>query len=75
MRVLDLVTAKEQKWPVDVTIKRLDTAKSSVYGYSINSMWGNNYGYMQFNFDKIDETENMKVTAGHEFFHLVQSFV
>ena len=65
--------SKRTKWPVDVTIKRLDTDKSEVYGYSINSMWGNNYGYMQFNFDKIDETENMKVTAGHEFFHLVQS--
>lgn len=65
--------SRRTKWPVNVTIKRLNTNKNEVYGYSINSMWGNNYGYMQFNFDKIDEAENMKITAGHEFFHLVQS--
>ena len=61
------------KWPVDVTIKPLNSKKNDVYGYSINSMWGNNYGYMEFNFDKTDDAENMKVTAGHEFFHLVQA--
>lgn len=61
------------KWPVDVTVKPLYSKSNDVYGYSINSIWGNNYGYMEFNFDKIDEAENMKVTAGHEFFHLVQS--
>jgi len=61
------------KWPIDVTIKRLSTSKNDVYGYTINSMWGNNYGYMEFNFDKIDNAEEMKVTAGHEFFHLVQA--
>jgi len=61
------------KWPIDVTIKRLSNSKSEVYGYTTNSMWGNNYGYMEFNFDKIDNAEEMKVTAGHEFFHLVQA--
>jgi len=65
--------SRRTKWPVDVTIKRLNSSKGSVYGYSTNSVWGNNYGYMEFNFDMIDEAENMKVTAGHEFFHLVQA--
>ncbi len=64
---------KRTKWPIDVTVKRLSSDANEVYGYYINSVWGNNYGYMQFNFDKIDDTENIKVTAGHEFFHLVQS--
>ena len=61
---------KRTKWPVEVTVKRL---KSTVSGYSMNSMWGDDYGYMEFNFDKIGNAEEMKVTAGHEFFHLVQS--
>ncbi len=62
--------SRRTRWPIDVTVKRLG---SSVFGYSMNSMWGNNYGYMEFNFDKMDNTTEMKVTAGHEFFHLVQS--
>ena len=61
---------RRTKWPVQVNIKRLGT---SVYGYSYNSVWGNNYGYLEFNFDKMDDKENLSVTAGHEFFHLVQS--
>jgi hypothetical protein len=65
--------SKRTKWPVDVTVKRLNSNVSTVYGYSVNSMWGNNYGYMQFNFDQMDDAENLKVTAGHEFFHLIQS--
>ncbi|NOX64855.1 MAG: hypothetical protein GXO85_03425 [Chlorobi bacterium] len=62
--------SRRTKWPVEVTVKRLG---SSVYGYSMNSMWGDNYGYMEFNFDKMGNAGDMKVTAGHEFFHLVQS--
>ncbi len=62
--------SQRTKWPVEVTVKRL---KSTVFGYSYNSVWGDNYGYMEFNFDKMDDQENLKVSAGHEFFHLVQS--
>ncbi|MBK8945214.1 MAG: hypothetical protein IPM32_08075 [Ignavibacteriae bacterium] len=61
---------RRTNWPVSVTIKKLD---NSVYGYSYNSVWGDNYGYLEFNWDKLSDSENMKVTAGHEFFHLVQS--
>jgi hypothetical protein len=62
---------RRTKWPVEVTVKRL---KSSVFGYTTNSAWGDNYGYMEFNFDKMDDAADMKVTAGHEFFHLIQAF-
>ncbi len=62
--------SKRTKWPIEVNVKRL---KSSVFGYSYNSVWGDNYGYMEFNFDKMDDKENLRVTAGHEFFHMVQS--
>ncbi len=63
--------SRRTKWPVNVTVKVL---KNDIYGDQTNSIWGNNYGYLRFNFDKMDEAEEMKVTAGHEFFHLVQSF-
>ncbi|VAX26348.1 hypothetical protein MNBD_IGNAVI01-229 [hydrothermal vent metagenome] len=62
--------SRRTNWPVEVTVKKLG---STVYGYSTNSMWGDNYGYMEFNMDKMNEAEEMKVTAGHEFFHMVQS--
>jgi len=61
---------RRTNWPVEVTVKKLE---STVYGLSTNSIWGDNYGYMEFNFDKMGNAEEMKVTAGHEFFHLVQS--
>ncbi len=62
--------SKRTRWPIEVTVKRFK--KPDVYGYTSASIWGNNYGYLEFNFDKMDESDNMKVTAGHEFFHLVQ---
>ncbi|MBK7106097.1 MAG: hypothetical protein IPH62_12515 [Ignavibacteriae bacterium] len=62
--------SRRSKWPVEVTVKVLD---NSVYGYSYNSSWGDNYGYMEFNANKMGDAEELKVTAGHEFFHLVQS--
>ena len=62
--------SRRTKWPVEVTVKKLDAA---VFGYSYNSVWGDNYGYMEFNVDKMFNKEDLKVTAGHEFFHLVQS--
>ena len=61
---------KRTNWPVKVTVKPL---KSTVYGYTVGSIWGDNYGYMEFNYDKIDAKEDLKVTAGHEFFHLIQA--
>jgi len=62
--------SERTNWPMEVTVKRL---KSTVFGYSCNSMWGNNYGWMEFNFDKMDDGESLRLTAGHEFFHFVQS--
>ncbi|MCB9247347.1 MAG: hypothetical protein H6613_01775 [Ignavibacteriales bacterium] len=62
--------SRRTKWPVEVTVKVLE---NSVYGYSYNSTWGDNYGYMEFNVNKMGDAEELKVTAGHEFFHLVQS--
>ena len=63
--------AGRTNWPVSVTVKNLNS--SDVYGYSANSLWGDNYGYLEFNSTKMDDLNEMRITAGHEFFHLVQA--
>lgn len=61
--------ANRTEWPVEVTVCPLG---SSIYGYCGASIWGNNSNYLQFNFDKLSEKSEMRVTAGHEFLHFVQ---
>jgi hypothetical protein len=58
----------KRKWPVKVTIKKL---ADKVFGYSAYSMWGG--GYLEFNSKKLTDQVAMRLTTGHEFFHLVQS--
>lgn len=57
------------KWPVKVTVRNLGQED---FGHSVSSVWGDNYGYLEFNSLKINDSESMRLTAGHEFFHLVQ---
>lgn len=57
-------------WPVSVTVKSLD---KDVYGFATNSVWGDNYGYLEFNSLNMNDLPEMRTTAGHEFFHLVQA--
>lgn len=66
--------SRRTNWPVSVTVRDLRKPNHTVYGYTINSMWGDNYGYMEFNFYEMGNSENMRITAGHEFFHFVQNF-
>ncbi|MCP9769694.1 hypothetical protein EGI22_17460 [Lacihabitans sp. LS3-19] len=63
--------SSRSSWPMNVTIKKLD---AGVYGYASNSVLGYNYGCMEFNSDNLKDDDELKLTAGHEFFHLVQSF-
>ena len=62
--------AARTEWPISVTVKDLGP---ELYGCSACSAWGDNYGYMEFNADKMDDLPDMRITAGHEFFHLVQA--
>jgi len=57
-------------WPVSVTVKDLG---GTAYGHYCSSMWGHNYGYMEFNSRFMDNNDELRTTAGHEFFHLVQA--
>ncbi len=61
--------ANRTSWPVSVTLKKMGAEE---YGYHCPSVWGHNRATLQFNRDKLNETEEMATTAGHEFFHLVQ---
>ncbi len=64
------ISSKRTKWPVEVILVEL---ADDVDGYSVNSIWGDNYGYILINMNKINDVEAMRVTTGHEFFHIVQS--
>jgi hypothetical protein len=46
---------------------------SNVYGYFVPSKFGDNYSYLEFNTENASDTEALRTTAGHEFFHLVQN--
>jgi len=61
--------SKRTNWPVSVTVRRLE---SGTYGVYCNSYFGSNYGYIEFNFLHLDEPDELRTTAGHEFYHLIQ---
>ncbi|SOE20206.1 hypothetical protein SAMN06298216_0701 [Spirosomataceae bacterium TFI 002] len=67
---LGFSTSKRTKWPVKVLVKSYD---SSIFGFEVNSIWGDNYSWLEFNTQNIDNAAEMKLTAGHEYFHLLQS--
>lgn len=67
---LDFSYARRTHWPVKVNFKKLD---NSTFGNFVASKWGNNYGFLEFNSDKAQDLPELRLTAGHEFFHLVQA--
>ncbi len=62
---------KRTNWPMQIIVKSLETSKFGVYE---NSIWGHNHGTIEFNSNKLTDLKELRVTAGHEFFHMVQSF-
>ncbi len=56
-------------WPLSVLVKDIGTKD----GAASNSIWGDNYGYIEINRNIMDDSAKMRATAGHEFFHVVQS--
>jgi hypothetical protein len=62
---------RRTSWPLEVTLTALDP---DIYGFQTTSMWGNNDGYMEFNTLNLSQTSELKVTAGHEFLHIVESW-
>jgi hypothetical protein len=64
--------SKRSEWPVEVTVKKLEQADR--FGQFCGSLRGPNYTTLEMNSRHIDQSESVRVTAGHEFFHLVQDW-
>lgn len=60
---------KRSNWPVDVFVKPF---LDDVYGFYTSSQFGDDYGFLEFNQNEMKNSDMLKTTAGHEFFHLVQ---
>jgi hypothetical protein len=56
-------------FPIDITVKPLNATR---YGHFAPSHSGDNYSFIEFNTSKMSDREQIRLTAGHEFFHLVQ---
>lgn len=63
--------ANRTRWPIMVTIKELSP---TVYGYAYSLPDDYNAGWLELNTLKLSDAANLRRTAGHEFFHLVQSW-
>lgn len=62
--------AARTRWPLDVTLKDLG---GSLYGAAYSSLRGPNYGTLEFNTQLIGDAQMRRVTAFHEFFHIVEA--
>ena len=56
-------------WPFRVELKELDNTG----GYHVDHWMGINLDYIELNVKDLSSPEEMKVTAGHEFFHFAQT--
>jgi hypothetical protein len=56
-------------FPIDITVRPL---ANTIFGWFAPSHIDDNYSTIEFNSSKMGDHEQMRLTAGHEFFHLVQ---
>jgi hypothetical protein len=56
-------------FPIDITVRSL---AETMFGWFAPSHIDDNYSTIEFNSSKMGDHEQMRLTAGHEFFHLVQ---
>ena len=61
---------KRGKWPVEIIVKKLKN--DDRFGAFVGSVYGFDETNIEINVTKLGDKEELKVTAGHEFFHLVQ---
>ena len=61
----------KRSWPMDVYVKSLE---KDVDGKFQESMFGRDYSSLSFNGWTLYKEQELKASAMHEFFHLVQSF-
>lgn len=63
--------ARRTAWPIDVCLRG---GLADIDGYQTNDIRGINYGSLTYNTRILADETLAKATAGHEFFHMVQSF-
>lgn len=70
-KILDLGFSYSARtnWPVRITLRQLATGTD---GLAYCSWFGNNYGFIELNTALLSDDSKLHITAGHEFFHLVQ---
>jgi len=59
------------RWPVRAIVLKMPDHR---FGETVPSRWGHNYGSLRFSTRKLPEHDVMRLTAGHEFFHLIQAY-
>lgn len=72
---LGLSWANRTAWPVSVSVFSFSTDEADRFGQEEPSILGVNYHSLSFNYDKFKNASDftdLKVTAGHELFHLMQ---
>lgn len=62
--------SKRTQWPVEVIVKKLKNKDR--FGAYAGSVYGFDAANIEFNITKLSDKEELRVTTGHEFFHLVQ---
>ena len=65
--------AARSRWPVDVEVKFFPDADADRHGLAFASHLGDDHGWLEFNIRLIADSDLVRLTAGHEFFHLVQA--
>ncbi len=63
--------AARDRWPVRAIVQALPSGRS---GEAVPSIWGDNYSSLRFSTSQLPNADVMRVTAGHEFFHIIQAF-
>ncbi len=63
--------ARRTNWPLDVTLRDMG---AGLYGAATSSLLGDNYGTLSFNTTYMTDPAVRRVTAYHEFFHIVEAF-
>lgn len=62
--------SRRTDWPIDVTLKELSP---TVFGYQYSKPGSYEGGYLELNTLKLGETDDLRRTIGHEFFHIAQT--
>ncbi len=73
---LGLSWSGRARWPIQVEVKKFSGSEAECWGVQWSSKLGVNYNWIDINESKLDDpgtAQEMRVTIGHELFHLLQA--